>query len=109
MDPCELFADFRLGLVPAGRLGDVVGRRRLFLAGLSIFAVMGILGACASDPSMIVLARLGQGDRAGTISSQVLGIITDRVSGKARAKALARTAPRVVWPAFPDRSSVAFC
>ena len=49
---------------------------------------MGILGACASDPSMIVLARLGQGIGAGTISSQVLGIITDRVSGKARAKAL---------------------
>ena len=64
------------------------GVRRLFLAGLSIFAVMGILGACASDPSMIVLARLGQGIGAGTISSQVLGIITDRVSGKARAKAL---------------------
>ena len=77
-----------LALVPAGRLGDVAGRRRLFLAGLSIFAVMGILGACASDPSMIVLARLGQGIGAGTISSQVLGIITDRVSGKARAKAL---------------------
>ncbi|MFJ7724253.1 MFS transporter, partial [Rhodococcus erythropolis] len=64
---------FGLALVPAGRLGDVVGRRRLFLAGLSIFAVMGILGACASDPSMIVLARLGQGIGAGTISSQVLG------------------------------------
>ncbi|WP_185993384.1 MFS transporter [Rhodococcus sp. KBS0724] len=79
---------FGLALVPAGRLGDVVGRRRLFLFGLSIFAVMGILGACASDPSMIILARLGQGIGAGTISSQVLGIITDRVSGKSRAKAL---------------------
>ncbi|MDV6276847.1 hypothetical protein R3Q06_25440 [Rhodococcus erythropolis] len=50
---------------------------------LSIFAVMGILGACESDPSMIVSARLGRGIGAGTISSQVLGIITDRVSGKA--------------------------
>ncbi|WP_424809528.1 MFS transporter [Rhodococcus sp. 27YEA15] len=79
---------FGLALVPAGRLGDVVGRRRLFLFGLSIFAVMGVVGALASDPSMIILARLGQGIGAGTVSSQVLGIITDRVSGRARAKAL---------------------
>ncbi|RRQ29385.1 MFS transporter [Rhodococcus sp. Eu-32] len=79
---------FGLALVPAGRLGDVIGRRRLFLFGLSLFSVMGLLGAFAAEPWMIVAARLGQGIGAGTVSSQVLGIITDRYSGHERAKAL---------------------
>lgn len=79
---------FGLALVPAGRLGDVIGRRRLFLTGLSLFSVMGLVGAFAGEPWMIVAARLGQGIGAGTVSSQVLGIITDRYSGRERAKAL---------------------
>lgn len=79
---------FGLALVPAGRLGDVIGRRRLFLIGLSLFSVMGLIGAFAAEPWMIVAARLGQGIGAGTVSSQVLGIITDRYSGRERAKAL---------------------
>lgn len=79
---------FGLALVPAGRLGDVIGRRRLFLLGLSLFSVMGLIGAFAAEPWMIVAARLGQGIGAGTVSSQVLGIITDRYSGRDRAKAL---------------------
>lgn len=79
---------FGLALVPAGRLGDVIGRRRLFLIGLSLFSVTGLIGAFAAEPWMIVAARLGQGIGAGTVSSQVLGIITDRYSGRERAKAL---------------------
>lgn len=79
---------FGLALVPAGRLGDVIGRRRLFLAGLGVFSVMGLIGAGAAEPWMIVASRLGQGIGAGTVSSQVLGIITDRYSGRERAKAL---------------------
>ncbi|QII04879.1 MFS transporter [Rhodococcoides fascians A25f] len=79
---------FGLALVPAGRLGDVIGRRRLFLCGLALFSVMGLLGAMAADPWMVVAARLGQGVGAGVVSSQVLGIITDRFSGRERARAL---------------------
>ena len=80
---------FGLALVPAGRLGDLIGRRRLFLAGLSLFAVMGLLGALAAEPWAVVAGRLGQGVGAGVVSSQVLGIISDRYSGTHRAKALA--------------------
>ncbi|WP_237723891.1 MFS transporter [Rhodococcus sp. DK17] len=80
---------FGLALVPAGRMGDLIGRRRLFLAGLSLFAVMGLLGALAAEPWTVVAGRLGQGVGAGVVSSQVLGIISDRYSGTRRAKALA--------------------
>ena len=80
---------FGLALVPAGRLGDLIGRRRLLLAGLSLFAVMGLLSALAAEPSAVVAGRLGQGVGAGVVSSQVLGIISDRYSGTHRAKALA--------------------
>lgn len=79
---------FGLALVPAGRLGDVIGRRRFFLCGLAVFSVMGLLGATAADPWALVAARLGQGLGAGVVSSQVLGIITDRFTGRARARAL---------------------
>lgn len=79
---------FGLALVPAGRLGDVIGRRRLFLIGMTLFATMGLLSACASQPWMVIAARLGQGIGAGTVSSQVLGIITDRYRGPDRARAL---------------------
>jgi MFS family permease len=79
---------FGLALVPAGRIGDVIGRRRLFLVGLSLFTAMGVVGALASGPWMVVAARLGQGAGAGIVSSQVLGIITDRFTGRERAKAL---------------------
>lgn len=80
---------FGLALVPAGRLGDVAGRRRLFLAGMTLFAVMGVCGAVASDPWTVVAARAGQGVGAGLISAQVLGILAENYTGPARARALA--------------------
>lgn len=80
---------FGLALVPAGRLGDVYGRRRLLLAGMGLFTVMGVCGAAAPGPWTVVAARLGQGLGAGVISSQVLGIITERFTGPDRARALA--------------------
>ncbi|WSF98959.1 MFS transporter [Nocardia vinacea] len=80
---------FGLALVPAGRLGDVLGRRRLFLAGIAVFAVSAVCAALANGPWPVVAARLCQGAGAGVISSQVLGIIADRYTGVGRAKALA--------------------
>ncbi|GGF94203.1 MFS transporter [Rhodococcoides trifolii] len=80
---------FGLALVPAGRLGDVVGRRRLFLVGIAVFAVMGVVGALAAAPWMVILARLGQGLGGGVISSQVLGAISGNFDGDRRVRALA--------------------
>lgn len=80
---------FGLALVPAGRLGDVLGRRRLFLAGVAVFSASALLSALADGAWQVVLARLCQGAAAGVISSQVLGIIADRFTGVLRARALA--------------------
>lgn len=80
---------FGLALVPAGRLGDVYGRRRLLLVGMLLFATMGVCSALAPGPWTVVAARLCQGLGAGVISAQVLGIIAERFTGPDRAKALA--------------------
>ncbi|CAM3094596.1 MFS transporter [Tsukamurella hominis] len=80
---------FGLALVPAGRLGDVLGRRRLFLGGVAVFASSALVSALADGAWQVVAARLLQGVAAGVISSQVLGIIADRFTGVLRARALA--------------------
>ncbi len=80
---------FGLALVPAGRLGDVQGRRRLFLAGVAVFSSAAFVSSLADGAWQVVVARLAQGAAAGVISSQVLGIIADRFTGVHRARALA--------------------
>ncbi|TWS19480.1 MFS transporter [Tsukamurella asaccharolytica] len=80
---------FGLALVPAGRLGDVLGRRRLFLGGVAVFSAAALVSALAAGAWQVVGARLLQGAAAGVISSQVLGIIADRFTGILRARALA--------------------
>ncbi len=79
---------FGVALVPAGRLGDIVGRRTLFIAGIAVFGASSLVGGLASDPSLVIIARLLQGLGAGTLNPQVLGLLQDIYSGHDRAKAL---------------------
>src|SRR4051812_19156076 len=62
-------------LLLAGRLGDLVGQRRIFLVGLTIFTVASV--ACAAAPSQGVLigARFVQGVGGALSSAVVLGMI----------------------------------
>lgn len=78
---------FGLGLVPAGRLGDAFGRRRLFVAGLLVFLVGGVVSATGADAATVVLGRFVQGLGAGFVSAQVLGVIQDLSHGAARIRA----------------------
>lgn len=80
---------FGLGLVPGGRLGDVYGRRGLFVGGLVIFLIGALAAGLSPGIWIAVAARVVQGCGAGLISAQVLGIIQDEFSGTARVKALA--------------------
>src|ERR671922_3076209 len=44
-----------------GRAADLLGRRRILLAGIVVFAVSSLIGGVAQDPAMLVTARLVQG------------------------------------------------
>ncbi len=48
-------------LLLTGRLGDIFGRRRLFLLGTVIFVLASLMAAAASGPPMLIVARLIQG------------------------------------------------
>ncbi|MFE7505410.1 MFS transporter [Promicromonospora sp. NPDC057488] len=79
---------FGLALVPAGRLGDVVGRRTLLVTGIALFSASSILGATAHDADTLVVTRLLQGVGAGIANPQVIGLMQDHFTGSARARAL---------------------
>jgi len=79
---------FGLALVPAGRLGDRLGRGGPLAVGLGLFAVGSLVGATASDADVLVAARLLQGAGAGTANPQVIGLLQDHYAGPARARAL---------------------
>ncbi|AEV84068.1 Putative multidrug resistance protein mdtD [Actinoplanes sp. SE50] len=79
---------FGLALVPAGRLGDAHGRRRLFAGGVALFTMAAIVGGTATAPWVVAIARLAQGAGAGTVNPQVYGIIQDLYTGRARTRAL---------------------
>jgi MFS family permease len=67
-------------IVSAGRLGDRLGRRRLLLAGLLLFALA--CGLCAMAPSLhwLIAARVLQGLGAAIMMAMTLGMVGDTVS-----------------------------
>jgi EmrB/QacA subfamily drug resistance transporter len=82
-------------LLLGGRLGDLLGRKRLFLIGLVIFTGASLLDGLAGSESMLIGARALQGLGAALISPAALSIIaTTFEEGAERARALA------VWAAI---------
>lgn len=78
---------FGMVLVPAGRAGDLFGRRRLFMVGLGVFALGALLSGLAPTGVLLVLARLVMGVGAGLLNPQVTGFIQGEFSGASRARA----------------------
>ena len=62
-------------LLLAGRLGDLVGRRRVFLIGLAIFTVASLLCAVAQSQEVLIGARFVQGVGGALTSAVILGMI----------------------------------
>ena len=69
------FVAFALLLLPAGRLADLVGARRVFLAGLAIFTLASALCGLAPGAVLLVAARFLQGVGGALSSAVVLGMI----------------------------------
>ncbi|QXE36911.1 MFS transporter [Streptomyces sp. GMY02] len=75
-------------LVLGGRLGDMFGRRRLFLAGMAAFGLTSLACGVAPDAWTLVGARVAQGAAAALMLPQVLATIHSATSGQRRAKAV---------------------
>jgi EmrB/QacA subfamily drug resistance transporter len=78
---------FGLALVPAGRLGDTIGRRRMFLIALSAFVLTSALTGAAQTTGWLLAARLLQGVAGGMLIPQNVGLIQDLFRGPERARA----------------------
>lgn len=76
-------------LLLGGRAGDLLGRRRLLLAGTALFAACSLAGGLAVDAGMLVGARFGQGAGAAMMAPAGLSILTTTFnSGTDRNRAL---------------------
>ncbi len=86
-----IVAGYTLGfaavLIVAGRLGDIYGRKRLFLVGMAGFTVSSALCGLAVNPGMLIATRLLQGAMAGTMIPQILSIIHTTFGPEERSKA----------------------
>jgi len=69
------FVAFALLLLPAGRLADLVGARRVFLTGLVVFTAASALCGLARGSELLVAARFLQGIGGALASAVVLGMI----------------------------------
>ena len=78
---------FGLALVPAGPLGDTLGRRRMFLIALSAFVFTSALTGGAQTTGWLLAARLLQGVAGGMLVPQNVGLIQDMFRGGERARA----------------------
>ncbi|MFC5185346.1 MFS transporter [Actinomadura harenae] len=59
-----------------GRASDMLGRRRLFAAGVVVFTFFSLLAGLAPDPGLLVAARAGQGTAAAMIGPTALALMT---------------------------------
>jgi EmrB/QacA subfamily drug resistance transporter len=76
-------------LLLAGRLGDLVGRKRIFLSGLVLFTAASVLCGIADSQGLLIGARLLQGVGGAVASSVILAIIvTEFPEAKEQAKAM---------------------
>jgi EmrB/QacA subfamily drug resistance transporter len=76
-------------LLLAGRLGDLIGRRRMFLSGLAVFTAASLLCGLAQNQEMLIAARFVQGVGGAMASAVILGmIVTMFPEPKEQAKAI---------------------
>ncbi|MEU4706975.1 DHA2 family efflux MFS transporter permease subunit [Nocardia salmonicida] len=76
-------------LLVVGRIADMVGARRVFVAGVVVFGATSILAGLAPDGGLLVIARFLQGAGAAMILPTSLALLNANFTGKARGQAFA--------------------
>src|SRR5580693_369815 len=75
-------------LITGARLGELYGRRRLFLAGVTVFTLSSLACGLAPGIEVLIAARFLQGAGAAAMVPQIISVIQASFSGPARARAL---------------------
>jgi EmrB/QacA subfamily drug resistance transporter len=78
---------FGLLLVPAGRVGDVRGRRTMFVTALALFTLASLACGLAPSSLFLVIARLAQGLAGGLLTPQISALIQQLFRGRERGTA----------------------
>jgi MFS family permease len=79
---------YAMMLITGARLGDLYGRRRIFLAGVALFTVASLTCGIAPGVGVLIAARFVQGAGAAAMMPQIMSVIQVRFDGAARARAL---------------------
>nr|WP_255497283.1 MULTISPECIES: MFS transporter [unclassified Mycolicibacterium] len=75
-------------MVPAGRIGDIFGRRRALLAGIALFGVASVDCAIAPDAGLLIAARAVQGIGAALIFPVSVSVLTNAFSAQESSRAI---------------------
>lgn len=75
-------------LLLAARIADILGHRRVFLAGLAVFTLASLTGGLAQNGTVLIAARFVQGVGAAALAPSSLSLLTLTHTGAQRAKAL---------------------
>jgi MFS family permease len=76
-------------LILGGRAADLLGRRRMFIAGLIVFSLASLAGGLARDPVLLIASRVVQGAGAAIVAPAALSLITTSFpDGPRRARAI---------------------
>ena len=76
-----------VALLTGGRLGDLFGRKRMLLIGISGFVLASVACAAASSPSELIVARVAQGALGALMLPQVFGLMRDLFAPEETGKA----------------------
>lgn len=76
-------------LLVVGRIADIIGARRVFVAGVIVFGVTSIMAGLAPGGGLLVVARFLQGAGAAMILPTSLALLNATFTGKARGQAFA--------------------
>lgn len=78
---------FALGLLPFGRYGDIIGKKKIFLIGVTCFSIASLLCGMAANVEMLIVARIIQGIAGAVMMPQVLALAQIMFPPKERAVA----------------------